>query len=106
MQQKPDFASFSHGLRWLAVVALTGIAAGLTGLALAILLHAIQHVAYGYSIDTIFKGESFLDGVSAAPPARRVAVLTACGAVAGFGWWAVYRYCRPLVSIAKAVNGP
>lgn len=106
MQPKPDLASFAQTLRWPAVVALTGVAAGLAGLALATLLHAIQHVAYGYSIDTIFKGESFLDGVSAAQPARRVAVLTVCGAVAGFGWYAVYRYCRPLVSIAKAVNGP
>jgi hypothetical protein len=86
MQPKPDFASFSHGLRWLAVVALTGVAAGLTGLALATLPHAIQHVASGYSIDTISKDERFLDCARVMPPAHRVAVLTVCGAAAGFAW--------------------
>jgi hypothetical protein len=86
MQQQPDFASFSHGLRWLAVVALTGLAAGLTGLALVTLPHAIQHVASSYSIDTILEGERFLDCASVMPPERRVAVLTVCGAAAGFAW--------------------
>ena len=106
MQPQPDSTSFSSGVRWLTVVVLTGIVGGLSGLGLATLLHAIQHVAYGYSLDTIFKGESFLEGVSAASPARRVAVLTACGCIAGLGWWVIYRFCRPLVSIAQAVNGP
>jgi len=106
MQPQPDSTSFTGGLRWLAVVALTGVVGGLSGLLLATLLHVIQHVAYGYSLDHIFQGESFLDGVSAASPARRVAVLTVCGFVAGLGWWAIYRFCRPLVSIAQAVNGP
>ncbi len=86
MQQKLDFASFSHGLRWLAAVALTGVAAGLTGLALAILPHAIQHVASSYGIYTILEGERFLDCANVMPPGRRVAVLTVCGAAAGFAW--------------------
>jgi hypothetical protein len=86
MQQKPDFASFSHGLRWLAVLALTGVAAGLTGLALATLPHAIQDLPSSYSIDTILEGERFLDCASVVPPGRRVAVLTVCGTAAGFAW--------------------
>jgi hypothetical protein len=87
MPQKPDFASFSHGLRRLTAVALTGVAAGITGLALAILPHAIQHVVSIYSIDTVLEGERFRDCASAMPPGRRVAVLTVCGAAAaGFAW--------------------
>ena len=48
--------------------------------------------------------ESFLQGVTAAPPIRRVTALTFRGAVAGIGWWAVYRFGRPLVSIKAAVG--
>ena len=35
-------------IRLLAVV-LTGILAGLSGMVLALILHAIQHLAFGYS---------------------------------------------------------
>jgi H+/Cl- antiporter ClcA len=33
-----------------------------------------------------------------------VLVLTICGLVAGLGWWALYRFGRPLVSIRQAVK--
>lgn len=71
---------------------------------LALLLHAIQHVAYGYSVARVVGTESFLTGVTAAEPLRRLLVLTGCGIVAGGGWWALYRYGRPLVSIRRAVR--
>ncbi|MGF6574835.1 H+/Cl- antiporter ClcA [Paraburkholderia sp. GAS333] len=100
------FGSPSHALRLATVVALIGVAGGLSGLGLAALLHAIQHLAYGYDPETLFNGESFLDGVKAASAARRVGVLTVCGLLAGIGWWAVFRWCKPLVSISRAVNGP
>jgi H+/Cl- antiporter ClcA len=83
---------------------LTGIAAGIGGMLLGLLLHFIQHVAYGYSLDAVVSPESFLQGVTAAPPIRRVTVLTVCVAVAGVGWWAVYRFGEPLVSIKAAVG--
>ncbi|CAG2346043.1 chloride channel protein [Burkholderia sola] len=86
------------------VTVLTGIGAGLGGMLLALLLHAIQHVAYGYSVAHVIGSESFLTGVTAAEPLRRLAVLTVCGIVAGGGWWALYRYGRPLVSIRRAVR--
>ncbi|NYH19497.1 chloride channel protein [Paraburkholderia bryophila] len=89
----------------LAVVTLlTGLGAGLGGMLLALLLHGIQHLAYGYSVTHLISGESFLQGVSAAAPERRVLVLTLCGLVAGLGWWALYRFGRPLVSIRQAVK--
>ena len=95
----------SHALRWAAVVGMTGLAGGLAGLGLAALLHAIQHLAYGYSLTPLFRGERFQDGVQAASAWRRVAVLAVCGLVAGGGWWAVYRWCRPLIGISRAVAG-
>ncbi|MCZ7019490.1 chloride channel protein, partial [Salmonella enterica] len=48
--------------------------------------------------------ETFLWGVTAAAPERRLLVLVVCGLVAGLGWWTIYRYGRPLVSIKQAVS--
>ncbi|WP_322082433.1 chloride channel protein [Burkholderia sp. BCC1972] len=90
--------------RMAVVTVLTGIGAGLGGMLLALLLHAIQHAAYGYSVAHVIGSESFLTGVTAADPLRRLAVLVGCGIVAGGGWWALYRYGRPLVSIRRAVR--
>jgi len=95
----------ARGTRWLTLVAVTvavGVAAGLGGMAVGLLLHFVQHIAYGYSLHAIISPESFLQGVSAASPLRRVVVLCICGAVAGIGWWAVFRFGRPLVAVSKA----
>jgi H+/Cl- antiporter ClcA len=89
--------------RLSAVTVLTGVGAGIAGMALARLLHAVQHVAYGYSRHELMGPESFFDGVSAASPVRRVAVLVVCSMVAGCGWYLLYRFARPLVSIEKAI---
>lgn len=86
------------------VVILTGITAGLGGMLLAMLLHAVQHLFFGYSLHQVISNESFLQGVSAASRSRRLGVLMFCGLLAGFGWWLLYRYGRPLVSIANAVR--
>ncbi|KAG0162555.1 hypothetical protein DFQ28_004540 [Apophysomyces sp. BC1034] len=86
------------------VTLLTGLGAGVGGMLLAWLLHAIQHIAYGYSLAHVISGQSFLDGVGAASAERRFAALLCCGLVAGFGWWLLHRYGRPLVSIKRAVN--
>ena len=93
--------------RWLILSAVTvtvGIASGLGGMALGLLLHFMQHVAYGYELHSIVSHETFLEGVSAASPVRRLAALCACATVGGIGWWALYRFGRPLVSIGKAVR--
>ena len=93
-----------HLFKLAVVVVLTGIGAGLGGMLLALLLHAIQHLAYGYGQDALSSHESFLLGVSSASLERRVLVMAICGLVAGLGWWAVYRWGRPLVSIKQAVS--
>lgn len=95
--------SGSKPLAFAIVTALTGVGAGLGGMALALLLHFVQHVAYGYGWGELVGHESFLAGVSAASPERRAIVLCVCGLVAGAGWAALYRFGRPLVSIRKAV---
>ncbi|ABI89300.1 chloride channel protein [Burkholderia ambifaria] len=96
--------SASPFARMAVVTVLTGIGAGFGGMLLALLLHAIQHVAYGYSLSHVVGTQSFLTGVTQADPLRRLAVLVVCGLVAGGGWWALYRYGRPLVSIRRAVR--
>lgn len=86
------------------VTLLIGVCSGLGGMFLALLLHYIQHVAFGYSPSLIISDESFLEGVSAASSQRRIIVLLCCGLIAGWGWWAVYRFGKPLVSIKTAVG--
>jgi H+/Cl- antiporter ClcA len=73
-------------------------------MALALLLHLIQHLAYGYSLNTIVSPESFLDGVTHATPARRFVVVAGCGLLAGVGWEALRRWGKPLVSISNALK--
>jgi H+/Cl- antiporter ClcA len=96
------------GLRRIAAIALAtvvlGVATGLAGIALSYLLHGVQHLAYGYSPGQIISRETFLDGVSASPPWRRLCALVVCGLVGGGGWWLLFRYGRPLVNIKKAVE--
>jgi H+/Cl- antiporter ClcA len=95
---------FAASARLGVVTLLTGVGAGLGGMSLALLLHAIQHLAYGYGLDAATRHESFLQGVSAAPGWRRVLVMSGCGLVAGLGWLVVYRFGKPLVSIKQAVS--
>jgi len=97
----------SAARRWLILATATvatGLAAGTGGMMLGLLLRFVQHLAYGYSLHAIVSHESFLEGVSASSPLRRFVVLCVCGAVAGTGWWALYRFGSPLVSIRKAVE--
>lgn len=94
----------SPAWRLTLVTLMTGVLAGLGGMMLALILHAIQHLAFGYSPDAIISNESFLTGVTAASHLRRFAVLVVCGLIAGLGWWALYRWGKPLVSIAAAVK--
>jgi H+/Cl- antiporter ClcA len=91
---------------YACAVLLAGLAGGLAGVSLALLMHGIQHLAFGYSLHELLGAESFLDGVRAAPPQRRLAVLAGCGAVAGFGWWLLRRFCRPVVSVEAAMAEP
>ncbi|WP_250515458.1 chloride channel protein [Caballeronia sp. INDeC2] len=96
--------SSTTAVKLILVTALVGLGAGLGGMSLALMLHAIQHVAFGYSLDELTGGESFLIGISAASATRRFIVLTLCGAIAGVGWWCVHRFGKALVSIRQAID--
>lgn len=90
----------------LTAALLAGLGGGLAGTLLALLLHAVQHLAYGYGWVAGAAHESFLQGASAAPPSRRLLAMAVCGLIAGMGWWALYRFGRPLVGVKKTVADP
>lgn len=90
--------------RLLLAATLTAVGAGLGGMVLAMLLHAIQHLAYHYSLSHVVSSESFLSGVESATPLRRLVVAVGAGVVAGVGWFVLYRHGRPLVSIKRAID--
>jgi H+/Cl- antiporter ClcA len=90
--------------RIAVVTVLTGLGAGLIGIALSIVLDVIQHVAFGYELHELIGRESFFEGVSAASPQRRVVVLAICGLVAAGGWYLLDRYARPLVSVDHVIR--
>jgi H+/Cl- antiporter ClcA len=100
---RPDSNSRAPLPVLIGVTLAVGVASGLLGMLLALLLHLVQHLAYGYSLDQLVGPESFLEGVSAAAPLRRLLVLLLCGALAGLGWWALHRWGRPLPGVAKAI---
>jgi len=92
---------------WLILVLVTfatGVTSGLGGMALALLLRLVQHTAFGDGPHMIVGRVSFLQEVSAASDLRRFLALCSCGAVAGIGWWLLYRLGSPLVSIRQAVR--
>jgi H+/Cl- antiporter ClcA len=86
-------------LRLVIVTALVGIGSGISGLLVSLALHGIEHVAYGYNAGT------FLDGVLASSPSRRVIALAVAGAIGALGWWALRRWARPVVSVEQSVDG-
>ena len=91
-------------LMLIAVSLVVGVGSGILGMSLALLLHYIQHLAYGYSLNSIISSESFLHGVSASTPERRLVILVVCGLIAGLGWWLLYNFGKPLVSITDALK--
>ncbi len=74
---QPSAQSPSLSLRLWILIALTGVGAGLAGGLLMKLLHAVQHLCYGYT-----QGH-FLDGVERVSGPHRVAILLAAGVLAG-----------------------
>jgi H+/Cl- antiporter ClcA len=93
----------ARALRVGAATVLIGIGSGLSGMLLSMLLHLLQHLAYGYSLDAIIGQQSFLYGVTEAAPSRRVGALVLGGAVAGLGGWALRALRRPVVSVDEAI---
>ena len=90
----------SVSTRRLAVATLlTGIVAGLVGLACIHLLHWIQAIAWD------MHGGTLLEAVSAVSPARRVGVLTLAGIVGALSWFLLFRRNKAVTSVSGAVGG-
>lgn len=86
--------------RRLAVATLlTGIIAGLVGLACIHLLHWIQAIAWD------MHGGTLLEAVSAVSPARRVGVLTLAGVIGALSWFLLFRRNKAVTSVSGAVGG-
>src|SRR4051794_23288319 len=86
--------------RALLVAVATGVAAGVGGVLLTLLLHLVQHIAFGYTEDT------FLVGVQRASGLRRVLAMAVGGALVGLGWWALRSWAPPVVPIDRALKEP
>ncbi len=71
--------------RFWVLLVLTGIAAGLGGVLLTLVLHGVQHLGFGY-----LEG-SFLQGVQEASALHRVVVVTLGGAVVALAAWLLPR---------------
>jgi H+/Cl- antiporter ClcA len=100
LDDRPQYAAptTASPARFAVCLVLTGAGAGVGGAALTLLLHAVQHAAFGYTEDT------FLIGVQHASAERRVIVMSFAGLVAGGGWWALRRYGAPIPRIPDALN--
>lgn len=71
-----------------AMIALTGIGAGLFGILMMLILFTIEHLAYSYHLG------SFQSGVERASPLRRVVALAIAGVIGGVAWYLLRRYTR------------
>jgi H+/Cl- antiporter ClcA len=88
------------GLRMVIATVLTGVAAGLGGMAITFVLHLVQHVSFGYTEKT------FLIGVERASNARRVLAVGIGGVIVGLGWWAQRRWIKTPVSVTRSLADP
>jgi H+/Cl- antiporter ClcA len=90
-------------LRWITthvvVTALIGLAGGVAGISVFLLLHLIQVVAFGFPFGT---SEEAGDAPSAL---NRLLALVAAGLLCAVAWWAIRRWAKPVVSISDAVAG-
>ncbi|SDP30668.1 H+/Cl-antiporter ClcA [Nakamurella panacisegetis] len=84
--------------RLLVVATLAGALAGVGGVLLTLLLHLVQHLAFGYTEAT------FLTGVERASNLRRILALTIGGVVVGSGWWALRRWQPPVDPVEKILE--
>lgn len=89
--------------RFVVSLLMTGVLAGMVGIVLTVLLHGVQHLAFS----GVWSGSMpFNQLAGLASPWRRVWVLTACGALAGVGWYLIHRFGSPLVDVKTVVTEP
>ena len=87
--EQPNITSAGAGVltpRFWAMVILTGIAAGLLGALMMLILFNVQYAAFGYHSGSLQRG------VEQASAARRVGSLLIAGAFGGIAWFVLRRY--------------
>ena len=85
--------------RLTAATLLTGVIAGLVGLACKHVLHWIQALAWDMHAGTL------LEAASATSPTRRIAVLTLGGLIGALSWFLLFRRNKAITSVSAAVDG-
>ena len=89
--EQPNITSQGAGVLttrfWLLVV-LTGVAAGLLGALLMLILFNVQYAAFGYHSGTL------QHGVEQASDLRRVSSLLVAGVFGGLAWYLLRRYTK------------
>src|SRR5579863_2957699 len=89
--EQPNITSYGAGVltpRFWVMVVLTGIAAGLLGALMMLILFNVQYAAFGYH------SGSLQHGVEQASAARRVGSLLIAGAFGGVAWFLLRRYTK------------
>jgi len=89
--EQPNITSHGAGVltpRFWVMVALTGVAAGLLGALMMLILFNVQYAAFGYH------SGSLQHGVEQASAPRRVASLLIAGAFGGVAWFLLRRYTK------------
>ncbi len=84
-------------LRFWVLVVITGVGAGLGAIALMGILHAVQHLAYGYHHG------SFEAGVARASRFRPLVAMTAGGVIMALAWLALRRISHSETGLSKAI---
>lgn len=88
-----------RALRLVWVTVLLGVGAGLAGLAIILVLHTANFLAFGYTTG------SLIDAVENTPPERRLVVLVIAGVVGAAVWYLLRRRGAPIVTDDAAVAG-
>jgi H+/Cl- antiporter ClcA len=86
--------------RLLVATVLTGVAAGVAGMGLTLVLHLVQHLSFGYTENT------FLLGVEQASNLRRVLAPAIGGLLVGLAWWAQRRWVKTRISVTRSLDDP
>ena len=89
--EQPNITSGGTGVltpRFWAMLVLTGLAAGLLGALMMLILFNVQYAAFGYH------SGSLQQGVEQAPAARRVGSLLIAGVSGGVAWFVLRRYTK------------
>lgn len=81
-------------LEFWALLGVTGMGAGLFGALLMLLLREVQHLGFGYDLNSIaYLGPiSFQSAAEQATPERRMVALIVAGVLGGGAWYLLRRY--------------